>query len=156
MILQISISIDMEFKTMKIIITENQLKNKVRQMVKTEGWKDTCEMLGLSGEEFNQMFFNNDPMEFLNLYNDLDVVQSKNNPYLTLFRYEPGHNLIIYDKSDGFVFMDNYEIFSVINVGFDTGSIQAVELIKEWLSDVYGLNDVKVSIMDFRDQRKIV
>ena len=141
---------------MKIIITENQAKLKVHQMVKYDGWNNTCQFLGITNDELVQKFFNNDPMEFLNLYNDLDVVQSKNNPFLTLFRYEPGHNLIIYDKSDGFVFMDNYEIFSVINVGFDTGSIQAVELIKKWLSDVYGLNDVKVSIMDFRYQRKIV
>ena len=128
---------------MKIIITENQLKDKVLQMVKTEGWKETCETLGLSGKELGEMFFNNNPMEFLNIYNDLDVVQSKENPDIFFFRYKPRHNLMIYDRKSRTVFIYKREIWTFLSeeFGLKYGEIQ--ELTKTWLSEVYNLNGVK-------------
>lgn len=118
-------------------------------MVKTKGWEDTCLILGLNPQELVELFFNNDPMEFLNLFNDLDVVQSEIDPDTILYRYKPGHNLMIYDKYDGNIFVD--EIFLVtFNVGKDTTQ----NIIKKWLGDVYGLDVVRVLLTDFRDLKK--
>ena len=48
---------------MKIIITENQLKDKIHHLIKTEGVKNTCDMLGLSIDELIQKFYDNDPLK---------------------------------------------------------------------------------------------
>ena len=125
---------------MKIIITENQLKDKVHQMVKTEGWRNTSEILGLSGEELAQMFFNNDPMEFLNQYNDLEVAQSETNKYFTLFRYKPEHNLMIYDRKNGEVSINWQKIWSFLKEGFDLNYDEIQELTLRWLAETYNLN----------------
>ena len=127
---------------MKIIITENQLKDKVHQMVKTEGWNDTCQTLGLSGEELAEMFFNDDPMEFLNLYNDLDIVQIKDKPNLTLFRYKPKNNLMVYDRKNDLVYIQWEKIWSFLRLGFDLNYTEIKELTKKWLSEVYNLRGV--------------
>ncbi len=125
---------------MKIIITENQLKDKVHQMVKTEGWRNTSEILGLSGEELAQMFFNNDPMEFLNQYNDLEVVQSETNKDFTLFRYKPEHNLMIYDRKNGEVSVNWQKIWSFLKEGFDLNYDEIQEITQRWLAETYNLN----------------
>ena len=125
---------------MKIIITENQLKDKVLQMVKTEGWEDTCQTLGLSGEELAQMFFNNDPMEFLNQYNDLDVVQSELEPNWTLFRYKPKNNLIIYNRKGDVIYIGYRVIWSFLQQGFDLNYDEIQELTLRWLAETYNLN----------------
>ena len=139
MILQISISIDMEFKTMKIIITESQLKNKVRQMVKTKGWEDTCLILGLNPQELTELFFNNDPMEFLNLFNDLEVAQCKEYPNLTLFRYEPKRNMVIYNKRYKNVYIDFEKIWRFLAEGFDLDYDEIQEITQWWLDEAYNL-----------------
>jgi hypothetical protein len=83
---------------MKLIITENQLKDNIINLIKKDDWIDTSEMVGLDAEDFAQVFFNNDPMEFLNIFNDLDVVHPEQTSPFIIFRYEQGKNLMIYHK----------------------------------------------------------
>ena len=115
-------------------------------MVKTEGWKDTCETLGLSGKELAEMFFNNNPMEFLNLYNDLDVVQSELEPNWTLFRYKPKNNLIIYNKENDIVYIQWQKIWSFLKLGFGLNYREIQELTQRWLAEVYNLKEILTSI----------
>ena len=126
---------------MKIIITENQLNNKIHQLVKELGWELTCKVLGMTNEELVQKFFNNDPMEFLNLYNDLDVVQSIDHPW-TLFRYKPRHNLMIYSKIRNVIYINN-KIWSTLRTGFELEYYEAYELVEKWMADEYNLMDIK-------------
>ena len=136
---------------MKIIITENQLKDKVFQMVKTEGWYDTCEMLGMGMVEVADMFFNGNPMEYLNLYNDLDVVKSEKDPNWTLFRYKPRHNLMIYDRKSRTVFIYKREIWTFLRDGFTINDYEiSEELIEKWLSDTYNLRGVRIDLVDYK------
>ena len=75
---------------MRIIITENQqssLQLKLKKMVKDIGVKKTSNVVG-GFENLTKLGFNSNPMEFLNMFNDLDVVQLEEKPDLTLFRYE--------------------------------------------------------------------
>ena len=71
----------------KKILKEESLKQNLRQQVKDYGWKDTAEMIN-GPEELAKLAFDNDPMEFLHMFDDLDVVQSEINPNRTLYRYE--------------------------------------------------------------------
>jgi hypothetical protein len=75
----------------KKILKEESLKQTLKQQVKGFGWKDTAELVG-GTENLVKLGFNNNPMEFLNMFNDLDVVQSEENPNWTLFRYKKYEN----------------------------------------------------------------
>ena len=141
---------------MKIIITENQLRNKIHQMVKSKGWEFTSKVLGLSEKELAEMFFNDDPMEFLNMYNDLDVVQSKERPNWTLYRYKLKNNLMVYDRKNDLVYIIYSEIWSFLEQGFDLKYTEIKELTKKWLSEVYNLRGVTTFGVNYRMERWVV
>ena len=84
----------------------------------------------------------NTPMDFLHLFDDLDVVQSEEEPNWTLFRYKPRQNLMIYNRKNNYVYIDYYDIWSVLeeHFGLKYGEIQ--ELTKMWLGEVYNLRGI--------------
>jgi hypothetical protein len=63
-------------------------------------------------------------------------------PNLTLFRYKPKNNLIIYDRKNKTVYINYEEIWEPL---LDDGlfNFDIKELIKEWLSSVYNIRGVK-------------
>ena len=133
---------------MKIIISESQynllleskLKQNLKQEIKDFGIKDTAELV--NGLDYLFEILNiNSPMEFLHLFDDLDVVQSEMDPDWTLFRYKPKHNLMVHNRKNRTVFINYEEIWKPL---FDTGLFDPdiKELTKEWLSSVYNLRGV--------------
>ena len=135
---------------MKIIITESQynlllesnLKQNLKQQIKNFGIKDTAELVN-GFDNLMEILNINSPMKFLHLFDDLDVVQSEEEPDFTLFRYKPTHNLMIYDRKNKIVYI-NYEL--IWKPLFDTGLFNPdiEELTKEWLSSVYNLRGVTI------------
>lgn len=134
---------------MKIIISESQynllfeskLKQNLKQEIKDFGIKDTPELVNGLDNLFEILNINS-PMEFLHLFDDLDVVQSEENPDFTLFRYEKGKNMMIYNKKNEDVYINFEEIWKpLLDVGIFNPDIQ--ELTSEWLSNVYNLMGVK-------------
>jgi hypothetical protein len=128
---------------MKIILTENQLKDNVIHLIKKEGWIDTSEMVGLSRKEFAEIFFNNNPMEFLNIYNDLDITQSEEKPNWTLFRYDKGYNIMAYDRKNGIVYINYNEIWSFLQDGFQLIYVEIQQLTQRWLDETYKLRGIR-------------
>ncbi len=136
---------------MKIIISESQynllfeskLKQNLKQEIKDFGIEDTAELVnGL--ENLCEILNINSPMEFLHLFNDLDVVQSEEKPNWTLFRYKPKHNLMIHDKKSKIVYINYEEIWKpLLDVGLFNPDIK--ELIKEWLFEVYNIKGITPS-----------
>ena len=143
-ILNLTIFIDM-----KIIISERQqklikediLKDDLTQMIKYDGWESAAELVGGVGN-LKKLTGIETPMEFLNLFNDLDVVQSKQEPKLTLFRYEDGNNMMIYDRERKDFFISDYIIWSFLKKGFGLNRLEIEKVIKEWLHEVYNLRGV--------------
>ena len=133
---------------MKIIITESQynllleskFEQNLKQSIKDFGVKDTAELVN-GFDNLMEILNIDSPMKFLHLFNDLDQVQSEEEPDFTLFRYKPTHNLMIYDRKDKIVFINYEEIWKPL---FDTGLFDPdiKELTKEWLSSVYNLRGV--------------
>jgi len=116
-------------------------RDKLIKMIKTIGIKKTAKAVG--GTDNLMKILNIDsPMKFLHLFDDLDVVQSEENPYFTLFRYEKGKNMMIYNKKNEDVYINYEEIWKpLIVVGLFNPDIQ--ELTSEWLSNVYNLRGAK-------------
>jgi hypothetical protein len=129
---------------MKIILTENQFKDNVINLIKTKGWEDTSLMIGLDIDEMAEMFFNNDPMEFLNIFNDLNVVQSEKNRNWTLFRCEKGNNIMIYDRKTNILEISYPHIWFFLKLGFDFSYRHCEEAIQKWVTDTYDLNKVEI------------
>ena len=120
---------------MKLIIKESQLNNTITKLIKMEGWEKTGETLGLSPKEFMEQIFDGNPMDFLNIYNDLDVVQSEEEPDYTLFRYEKGDNLMVYSNTNKIMGIDVDNILSfLIESDFEE---DAADILIEWLSNTF-------------------
>ena len=135
---------------MKIIITENQyklikenisLKEKLRNLIKKVGFESTTRVVGSLDKTF-EIFDIKEPMDFLNLFNDLESVQSEEQENWTLYRYKKGHNFMIYNRKNGNIYINYDEIWSVLEgkIGLKYSEIQ--ELTKRWLDEVYNLRGV--------------
>jgi hypothetical protein len=125
----------------KKILKEETLKQNLKQQVKDFGWKDAAELVdGI--ENLAKLGFNNNPMEFLNMFNDLDIVQSEENPHLTLFRYEKGKNKMVYNRKNDEVYINYDAIWGFLQDGFGFESDETQELTENWLSETYNLRGV--------------
>ena len=134
----------------KKILKEESLKQDLKQSVKNFGWESTANLVGGS-EDLANLAFNNDPMEFLNMYNDLDVVQSKEKPNWSLFRYEKRNNLMVYDRKNKDVFISYNDIWSFLYAGFGFNYGETQQLTKRWLSEVYKLRGVTTPYSRFNE-----
>jgi hypothetical protein len=143
---------------MKIIITESQKKllfeNSVNDslidMIKTDGLKSVDDLVG-GPKNLIKLLKIKTPMDFLNLFNDLDIVQSEQKPHWTLFRYVKGNNMFIYDKENRGVYVNYYDIWSFLKENFDLKYNEIQGLIKDWLGEVYNLRGVAPFLMKQMD-----
>jgi len=135
---------------MKIIITENQyklikenisLKEKLRNLIKKVGFESITKIVGSLDKTF-EIFDIKEPMDFLNLFNDLGSVQSEEDEDWVLYRYKKGHNIMIYDRINEVVYINYYEIWSVLENKFGLNYFEIQELTKRWLDEVYNLRGV--------------
>ena len=134
---------------MKIIITENQqesIKIELQSMVKDIGWELTAKIVN-GPKKLAKLAFNNSPMEFLNLFNDLDVVQSKKNPDSTLFKDKNGNNLMVHNN--GNVNIDYNNIWSFLGEGFGLDFYETKKLTELWLYDAYKLEGTRTNYYDY-------
>jgi len=97
---------------MKVIITENQKVNFVKNLIKSQGWKESQKFF--DANTIVREIFNNDPMEFLGTFDDLEMVQSGERPELMLFRYEPEKNLMVYNTENKLIYVHYTEIWEGI------------------------------------------
>jgi hypothetical protein len=135
---------------MKIIITENQyklikenisLKEKLLGLIKKVGFESVVKIVGSLDKTF-EIFDIKEPMDFLNIFNNLESVQSEEYGDYMLYRYKKRHNFMIYDRKNGYVYINYDEIWSVLEdkFGLNYGEIQ--ELTRVWLDEVYNLKGV--------------
>jgi hypothetical protein len=125
----------------KRVIKENAAKDSLIDMIKEEGWRSTSELVG-GYKNLSKLAFDNNPMEFLNLFNDMDVVKSEKVPNWTLYRYEKGNNIMIYNRKNGNTYVNYYKIWEFLEKGFGLDFDEIQELTNEWLFEVYNLSGV--------------
>ena len=113
-------------------------------LVKKYGWDRG--VMSVGEKNLLKLGFNNDPMEFLNMYNNLDVVQSEEEPDWTLFRYKPKENLMIYDRKNDVVYINYHKIWSVLQNNFELNYNETQKLTERWLDEVYNLRGVTTTV----------
>jgi hypothetical protein len=126
---------------MKILITENKFKDAIKLSLKELGTASTINNIG-GWENFCTVLNNQSPMEFLNLFNDLEQVQSVEKEHLTLFRYKKGYNYMIYNRQNEVVYINYREIWSFLKDKFGLNESDIQSLTQEWLDEVYNLRGI--------------
>jgi hypothetical protein len=128
----------------KKVIKESAVKDSLIDMIKYDGWESAAELVG-GVENLKKMVGIETPMDFLNIFTDLDVVQSKEEPYLTLYRYEEGNNMIGHNRKNDDVYINYRNIWSFLQYAFGFKYSKIQEIIEEWLFEVYNLRYIKLS-----------
>jgi hypothetical protein len=137
---------------MKIIISESQyklikenvsLKEKLLGLIKKVGFKSVTKIVGSLDKTF-EIFDVKEPMDFLNLFNDLESVQSEEDENWTLYRYRKGHNFMVYDRKNDSVYINSDEIWSVLEDKFGLKFSERQKIIEIWLGEVYNLRGVRI------------
>jgi hypothetical protein len=140
---------------MKIIITESQLKNKVHNLIKSEGWYETCEILGLDPQELVELFFNDNPMEFLHLYDDLTEVHYEKGLYdYILYRDSDGETIMVFENTPRYPWLSIHQrvIVEPLRAFKQTSSYDKIRrLLKPWLKSVYNIDLPTENDMEFRN-----
>ena len=123
------------------ILKEETLKQSLMDEIKEIGFNDTANLVGGIDNLFKILNINT-PMDFLHLFDDLDVVQSEEESDWTLFRYKPKQNLMIYNRKNKDVYIGYYEIWSVLENHFGLNNTEIQVLTEMWLGEVYNLGGI--------------
>ena len=138
---------------MKIIITENKVE-RLKDLIKNIGTKQVINLMG-GWDTFCKVMNIEGFMDFLHLFDDLDVVQSDKKENFTLFRYKKGDNLMIYDRISKEVYISTYDIWSFLDDKFELTHPVIQGVTKKWLGEVYNLRGITTKPVEF-DGFKIV
>ena len=123
----------------KRVIKENDIKDSLIDMIKDGGWRETAELVG-EPKNLKKLLGFNDPMDFLNLFNDLNVDMGDNGR--GIFTNNDGDRIItISPNSMGKVFasVDSHAIWAPFRYLFPATNADTANLIRKWLKDVYGI-----------------
>ena len=118
---------------------------KLTNSIKFDGWVNTSKFLG-GDENLVKLLGITSPMEFLHLYDNLNISKNKEEPDWVLFNNDVGNNLMIYNEKNKVVYIDNNEIWLILRKVFGITSPEIQELTKEWLKNVYKLRRVTTTI----------
>ena len=126
----------------KKVIKENEAKGFLIDMIKEDGWKSASELVG-GYENLKKLVGIKTPMDFLHLFDDLNVVQSEETPDWTLFKYEKRNKLMVYNRKRDIVYINYNKIWRGLEiVFFKLNDFEIQELTQEWLGEVYDLRGV--------------
>ena len=129
-------------RIVKKVIKENSLRQDLIQQIKEDGWKSASELVG-GYENLKKLVGFKTPMDFLHLFDDLNVVQSEENPDWTLFKYEKRNKLMVYNRKSDIVYINYNKIWRGLEiVFFELNDFEIQELTQEWLYEVYDLRGV--------------
>lgn len=132
---------------MDILITQEQqddIRDFLIEMIKTDKWRSASKIVNGDANLVKILGFNT-PIEFLNLYSDLEVVKSTTRPEILLFRYEPTKNLMEWNtwSSDREIYVEQYGIWNVLKDVWNLDFMDTRELISAWIEETFGYVDTK-------------
>jgi hypothetical protein len=130
----------------KKVIKESATKNYLIDIIKEDGWDDAAELVG-GIENLKKLTGINTATDFLNLFNDMNVVKSDENPQWTLFYYDPKRTMVSYNRKNKKVWVNYRDIWIILENDFemiDKSDSEIKEFITKWLVEVYKINPSEV------------
>ena len=123
---------------MKIIITEEQdekLTRRVKMMVEKLGLDDTIKSLGVNRIKHA---YENNPLEYLDNFKDLEIVKSEKYPNSIFYR-KTGKVVMEQNKQTKRFWFDYDEIWSFFEKVFGMEYQEIQELLTKWLEETFNL-----------------
>ena len=133
---------------------KNNLKEKLKGLIKKVGFESTVRVVGSLDKTF-EIFDIKEPMDFLNLFNDLESVQSEERENWILYRYKKGHNLMNCNRKNNYVYINYDEIWSFLEKKFRLNYDDIQSLTKKWVDEVYNLRRALTIIGDGADAKQV-
>ena len=133
-------------ESIKRILKEESLKQSLIDMIKDGDFNFAVDIVG--EDEFKRILNIETPIDYLHLFDDMEVVKSKKDSDFQLFRYKNQENLMVYHIPTRIVFV-SYQLFK--NVLFFTEGKETItretetsvlSYIKQWMNEVYRLKYV--------------
>ena len=125
----------------------NRGEEKLKSIIKTLGISNAGKAVGSIDNLFKVMNIIT-PMDFLHIYDDLDVIQSEKKPNWILFRYEEGDNLMLLEMKSMKMFVSDTEINSYLHTKSGIFSHDEHKtLLMEWLTELYDLKIEYIHIL---------
>jgi hypothetical protein len=133
---------------MKIIINESQYKRlneslsekeTIQNKIKEDGWNKLLKYN--NPNSILSRGFDNNPFEFLNLYNDLETVISQTSSNIMLFRKKPNDNLMVFNLLTKKIYINNTELWMILEDLFKLTPEQTESIIKVWLDKTFNISD---------------
>jgi hypothetical protein len=120
----------------KILKEEISTETKLKNLTRKYGWKKAS--LAVGGlKNLVKIGFDDDVQSFLNLYNNLENLETENGlKYLD----NDGKTLIYLSKGERTVYVDYDKIWSFVEKGFTQNHWHSKQAVYEWLSREYNIN----------------
>jgi hypothetical protein len=123
----------------KRVIKENSTKDALIDMIKDEGWGYASELVG-GYKNLKKLSGIIEPIDFLNLFNDLNVDMNDDNTRGILTNNEGDRIISISTSKNNKIFaLVDTSIWYPLEFGFLHNNAITANLVREWLKDVYGI-----------------
>ena len=123
----------------KRIVRENTAKDSLIDMIKNDGWGYASDLVGGS-KNLKKLSGIIEPIDFLNLYNELNVNMNDDNTRGILTNNEGDRVISISTSKNNKVFaLVDTSIWYPLEFGFLHNNAITANLVRQWLKDVYGI-----------------
>jgi hypothetical protein len=129
----------------KILKEETSIKHRLQSMIKTIGWGQTAQLVG-SDEKLAEMAFDNDPMEFLDLFKGLTRHTSKTR--FDIFKDEKNNRVALYNRFNNRFLFGYNEMWEPLEMGFYLNPTEIRKIGSKWVEETFGIENVIVDEFD--------
>lgn len=137
-------------KIVKRLIKEEKLSKSdvLKKHVLKYGWEDVAERIG-GFDVLYKHAFNNDYNGFLNLYNNLDLVNIKDEDDIFKYVDEGGNIILVYDEFTEIVHVSHNLIWSFFSYnGLKFHYVKVENILMEWIKTNYNIDNVSTVLTD--------
>jgi len=123
----------------KRVIKENAAKDSLIDMIKNDGWGYAADLVG-GDKNLKKLSGIVEPIDYLNLLNDLNVDMNDDNTRGILTNNEGDRVISISTSKNNKVFaLVDTSIWYPLEFGFLHNNAMTANLVRQWLKDVYGI-----------------
>jgi hypothetical protein len=123
----------------KRVIKENATKDTLIDMIKNDGWGYAADLVG-GDKNLKKLSGIVEPIDYLNLLNDLNVDMNDDNTRGILTNNEGDRVISISTSKNNKVFaLVDTSIWYPLEFGFLHNNAMTANLVRQWLKDVYGI-----------------
>ena len=141
-------------ESIRHILKEETLKNILIDMVKNEGIKSVENYVG-GFQNLKDLIDVHTSEEFLNLFSDLERVESEENPDIFLYRYKKGKNVIVVDERDD----DMRNVYVYVNYDLIYGPLaifkesvfynDKAQILKKWMKNTFDIGAAVIMLPEY-------